>query len=87
MKTVIFVNKDGDISGLSDDVLDRLDLGFKRVHRVSNIEYDHQLESWVATDMQGKTIAANPVRSIVVHLEREYYNQLSRHQFELGVSA
>lgn len=74
MPSVIYVDKNGDIVGLADDLIDRLKLGTKVVQRVSNVEFDHLQQVWVATDLQGNTIASDPVRGRVIDLEREYFN-------------
>ena len=76
MKTVIYIDKSGNISGLADDVIDRLNsLGKKEVSRVSNVEFDHATQAWVATDLVGQTIATSPIRSEVIDMERDYLNK------------
>jgi hypothetical protein len=74
MASVIYVDKNGDIMGLADDLIDSLKLGSKVVQRVSNVEFDHTQQLWVATDLEGKLIASDPIRSRVIDLEREYFN-------------
>jgi hypothetical protein len=79
MKTTIFIDNEGNFSGLSDDLFDKMqDLGTKLVERVSNIEYDHAHKCWVATDMDGCVISTNPVRSVVLDDERKYLNEKIR---------
>jgi|688.fasta_scaffold1145159_2 hypothetical protein len=74
MLTTIYIDKHGDIVGLADDVIDKLRLGTKDVKRVSNVEFDHAQQLWVATDLEGRVIASDPIRSRVIDLEREYFN-------------
>jgi len=74
MPTVIYIDKEGNLSGLADDTIDKLKMGPKHVERVSNIEYDHPREVWVATDLEGKEIYAHPIRSVVVDAERKFLN-------------
>jgi hypothetical protein len=80
MATKIYIDHNGNLTGLADDVIDKLQLGQKMVERVSNVEYDHSNECWVATDIDGDVIASNPVRSAVIELEREFFNK----QIEAG---
>ena len=88
MPTTIFIDNDGNLSGLADDTIDKLtSLGQKLVERVSNIEFDHTHQCWVATDLEGAVIAANPVRSEVIDLERRYLNKCIEDAFALAVRA
>jgi hypothetical protein len=80
MVTTIYISNDGSLHGLADDVIDKLQLGKKLVERVSNVEYDHNHECWVATDLEGNVIASHPVRSAVIEIEREFFNK----QIEAG---
>jgi hypothetical protein len=81
MPSVIYISKDGDLVGLADDFIDKLDLGVKSVERVSNVEFDHQRQHWVASDLAGCVIATDPVRSKVIEAEREYFNNLIESSF------
>lgn len=81
MPSVIYISKDGDLVGLADDFIDKLDLGVKSVERVSNVEFDHQQQHWVASDLSGCVIATDPVRSKVIEAEREYFNNLIESSF------
>lgn len=82
MKTVIYVDKDGNVSGLADDVIDRLtSLGRKEVSRVSNVEFDHLTQLWSATDLDGAVIATSPIRSEVIDMERDYLNKKIEESF------
>jgi hypothetical protein len=82
MASVIYIDNDGNLSGLADDVWDKLNtLGSKMVERVSNIEFDHEHQCWIATDMEGSVIASNPVRSVVIDLEREFLNRIIEQKF------
>jgi hypothetical protein len=75
METRLYIDKGGNVSGLADDVLDKLvALGEKEVTRVSNIEFNHDIQQWVAVDSAGEIIAVDPVRSQVVEKERKYLN-------------
>ena len=82
MKSVIYIDKNGDLKGLSDDLFDKLtNIGTKFVHRVSDIEFDHDQQVWVATDMSGAVIASSPIRSAVISAEREFLNKKIERQF------
>lgn len=86
MPTTIFIDNEGNLSGLADDTIDKLtSLGQKLVERVSNIEFDHTHQCWVATDLEGEVIASNPIRSEVVDLERRYLNRCIEDAFALAV--
>jgi hypothetical protein len=42
MRSVIYIDNEGNLIGLADDNIDKLNsLGPKQVERVSNIEFDH----------------------------------------------
>ena len=76
MATKIFIDKEGNIHGLSSDLMDGLSfLGPKTVARVSNIIFDHAGQEWVACAVSGAIIARHPIRSRVVALEREYFDK------------
>jgi hypothetical protein len=82
MSTKIYIDLEGNLQGLADDTLDKLNsLGSKYVERVSNIEYDHTHECWVAVDMDGCVIAKNPIRSAVIDAERNYFNRKIENSF------
>lgn len=81
MPSVMYISKEGDLLCLADDFVDKLDLGFKQVERVSNIEFDHQQQCWTATNLAGEVIASDPVRSKVIDMEREYFNSLLEKSF------
>lgn len=73
--TKIYIDLQGNLQGLADDTLDRIDkLGQKFVERVSNVEFDHHHECWVATDMDGNVIASDPIRSEVINKEKAIIN-------------
>ena len=75
MRSVIYIDNEGNLIGLADDNIDKLNsLGPKQVERVSNIEFDHAEQLWVATDLQGELIAKNPVRGLVIDAERTHLN-------------
>jgi hypothetical protein len=82
----MFIDNEGNVSGLADDNIDRLDdLGQKLVSRVSNIEFDHDHQCWVAPDLEGSVIASNPVRSRVIEAERAYFNKVMENTFAAAV--
>jgi hypothetical protein len=83
MPTVIYIDNQGNLSGLADDTLDKLTLGPKTVERISNIEYDHEQAEWVAEDMQGHPIAAHTIRGQVIELERAFLNRQIEAEFAL----
>jgi hypothetical protein len=72
--TTIYIDLEGNVQGLADDIIDKLNLGLKKVERVSNVEYDHGKSEWVAEDLLGNVIASDPIRSRVIELERIYFN-------------
>lgn len=87
MPTTIYIDKEGNIKGLADDFIDRLDkLGPKQVERVSDVEFDHKLQVWVAKDTCGNEIASDRVRSSVIVKEREYFNKCLEEAFSCSVS-
>jgi|LauGreDrversion4_2_1035121.scaffolds.fasta_scaffold25579_10 hypothetical protein len=76
MTSKIYIDKDGNLSGLADDTLDKLHhMGIKNVSRVSNVEFDHSRQCWTATDLNGCVIAEGKVRSEVIEAERRYLNK------------
>lgn len=82
MKTVIYIDNNGNVTGLANDVLDKLSgLGKKHIERISNIEYDEDRGEWVARDNQGIYIASHPVRSKVIEAEQNYFNKLIEQNF------
>lgn len=82
MKSVIYIDREGNLYGLADDLIDRLNLGKKKISRVSNVEYDHERGVWAATDLDtGKEIASHKTRSKVIDMEREYFNKRLEEQF------
>ena len=82
-QTVIFIDKEGNLSGLADTTLDRLtDLGKKRVQRVSDIEFDEDKQVWVARDLDGFVIGEHPIRAELIAIEREYLNDRIVQEFE-----
>ena len=84
--TTIYIDKEGNLSGLADDTLDKfVALGKKKVERVSNVEFDHNNQQWEATGMDGLIIASHPIRSEVIRLEREYLNKCIEDTFATAV--
>jgi hypothetical protein len=76
MTSKIYIDKEGNLSGLADDTLDKLHhMGIKNVSRVSNVEFDHTHQCWTATDLDGCVIAEGKVRSEVIEAERRYLNK------------
>ncbi len=76
MTTTIYIDKNGNISGLSDSFFDRLNpLGQKQVQRVSDIEYNHELQQWEARTHAGFLIGRHGERDKLIAMEREYLNQ------------
>jgi len=75
MDSVIYIDNEGNISGLSDNLFDKLAaLGKRAVQRVSNIEFNHELQMWEATDLEGNNIGLHECRSKLIEIEREYLN-------------
>lgn len=86
MASILYIDKEGNIEGLADDVLDKLrSLGPKTVKRVSNVEFDSELQCWVAEDLNGEIIASHPIRSEVIAAERKHLNKLIEDTFMLAV--
>jgi hypothetical protein len=82
MTSKIYIDKDGNLSGLADDTLDKLHhMGIKNVSRVSNVEFDHSRQCWTATDLNGCVIAEGKVRSEVIEAERRYLNKTMEDAF------
>ena len=75
MNSVIYIDSEGNISGLSDNLFDKLAaLGERAVQRVSNIEFNHELQLWEAVDLEGNIIGTDKSRSKLIEIEREYLN-------------
>jgi hypothetical protein len=76
MRSVIYIDKSGCVSGLADDTLDKLGfLGAKTVERVSEIEFNHDIQKWVAVSLVDReVIAEDVVRSALIAKERDYLN-------------
>lgn len=71
----IYIDNEGNVSGLANDIIDNIvGLGPKTVERVSDVEFDHTAQNWVARDLQGETIATDLVRSEVIRKEEQYFN-------------
>jgi hypothetical protein len=86
MKSTIYIDKEGNLSGLADDTMDKLHhMGTKKVERVSNVEYDHTHQCWTATDLSGCMIAQGKVRSEVIAAERAHLNKTIEDAFSLAV--
>ncbi len=81
MKATIYIDKQGNISGLADDFIDKLDMGRKVVKRVSDVEWSHDQQQWEARDLSGELIAYGPIRSEVIQAERDYFNQQTEKRF------
>jgi hypothetical protein len=82
MKTVIYVDNDGNLQGLADDIIDKLAIGKKQIKRVSDIEWSHTENLWVAYDSQaGQVIAKAAIRSDVINAEREFLNKRIEQKF------
>jgi hypothetical protein len=87
MNAVIYIDNDGNIQCLANDLVDKLNtLGDKQVSRVSNIEFDHTQQLWVATDMSGVTIATSPIRGKVIEEEQRYLNSKIESVFACAAS-
>jgi len=76
MSSVIYIDNEGNVSGLADDVLDKLgSLGPRTIKRISNVEFDAVADCWVAIDLKGDVIATHPIRSKVIAAERKHLNK------------
>ena len=86
MLTKIYIDKEGNLSGLADDTLDKLHyMGVKSVTRVSNVEYNHAQQCWTATDLVGCVIAEGKIRSQVIEEERRHLNKTIEDAFHVAV--
>jgi hypothetical protein len=85
MPSVIYIDNAGCITGLADDTLDKLGfLGTKTVERVSEIEFNHDIQKWVAISSKTqKVISTDTVRSVLIDKEREYLNSQLEQSFAL----
>jgi hypothetical protein len=82
MKTVVYIDLEGNISGLSDSFFDKLkDLGKKEVERVSDIEFNHVLQQWEARTTAGLFIGRGTEREVLISLERHYLNSQIEKKF------
>ena len=87
MQSKIYVDNEGNLCGLADDLIDKLyHMGEKKVERVSDVEFDHAQQCWTAKDLGGKIIAEGKIRSEVIAAEREHFNKLIEAVFDAAVS-
>jgi hypothetical protein len=86
MNTVVYIDLEGDVTGLSDSFLDKLkSLGKKTVERVSNIEFNHVLQQWEARTTAGLFIGRSDERETLIALERHYLNSQIEKKFNEAV--
>jgi hypothetical protein len=75
MRSVIYIDKEGNLSGLSDNLFDKLAaLGRRAVQRVSNIEFNPRIQKWQAVDLDGNIIGVHEFRDKLIEIERDYLN-------------
>jgi len=75
MRSVIYIDKEGNLSGLSDNLFDKLAaLGRRAVMRVSNIEFNSRIQKWQAVDLDGNIIGTHEFRDKLIEIERDYLN-------------
>lgn len=75
MNTVVYIDLEGNVSGLSDTFFDKLrNLGQKQVERVSEIEFNHTRQEWEARTSAGLLIGTHKERGKLIELEREFLN-------------
>jgi len=76
----IFINSSGTIKALHSNLVDKLKskAGNATVERASTIEFDNNLQTWVATiNYDGKQFFSD-IRSEVLEMEEKYINDLIR---------
>lgn len=74
MTETIYINSNGDLLGLNGYILDNLSIGPKQVSRVSEIEFNHNLQLWEAVDGDGNIIGRDTSRQTLVEKEKDYLN-------------
>jgi len=78
-KVRVFFSGGNKISFLHSDGVHLNTEGLKKtVTRVSDVEYDHNTDEWVATLRDGTEIARNKLRDAVLAREREVIDQMKR---------
>jgi len=82
MTETLYIDLEGHICGLSGKIFDALDIGPRKVSRVSNIEFNHDLQLWEAVDSEGGTIANNKDRAALIEMEKAYLNKKIETDYE-----
>jgi hypothetical protein len=76
MRSVIYIDSEGNLTGLSDNLFDKLaTLGQRVVKRVSNIEFNTRIQMWEAKDLKGNVIGTHQFREKLIEIERDYLNK------------
>jgi len=76
MESTLYIDTEGNITGLSDELFDKLGvLGRREVRRVSDIEFDEVAQEWVATTKDGVEIGRHTDRASLILIERNYLNK------------
>jgi hypothetical protein len=74
MTETVYIDADGSIHGLNGFILDNVEMGPRKVSRVSNIEFNHFIQLWEAIDAEGNLIGRSSSRASLVDLEKDYLN-------------
>jgi hypothetical protein len=82
MKLRIFIDKCGNMHHVYSDELKDLPFGDKKVTRASNVEFNHVLRQWEATDNNGTVIAADLRRDDTIKKEVQVIESRLREQME-----
>lgn len=67
----LFIDLDGNVEGVHDNFIDRLDLGSREISRFSEVEFNNVSQLWEATK-NGSVIAQGHTREEVLKKELEY---------------
>lgn len=74
--TTILITEDGNVHGVYNDELAKVKLGEQTVRRATEVEYNHTLSRWEATDLRtGELIAFGPERDKVIKEEVRILNE------------
>lgn len=87
MQKKIVIKKDGTVTGVYDDAIPFKNMGTPFIKRVSNIEYDNDLQKWVVIMTHDDTVpikadSREEAYSKEVSLVNENIDELSKAHFE-----
>ena len=73
--TELFITQDGCVHAVNDSFVDTLDLGEKQVTRMSNVEFNNELQLWEAHIFETNQVIRGKTRQEVIDAEINIVNQ------------